>query len=80
MITRILIGIAVSALGVLMAWKTPFFLEAIGRIETAEKYLGPGGTRLFLKLLGIGITLIGFMVITNLFDTIVGGFVKSIFP
>lgn len=62
-----------------MVWKTQFFLDAVGTIEWAERNLGGGGSRLFYKLLGIVIILIGFLVITNLFDMVVGGFVTSLF-
>ncbi|MDP2631212.1 MAG: hypothetical protein Q8P30_00400 [Candidatus Uhrbacteria bacterium] len=68
MISRILIGIAIVGLGVLMVVKTPWFLSMVGRVYFAEKYLGGGGTRLFLKLLGVAIAVIGLIVITDLWD------------
>lgn len=78
-ITRILIGTAVSALGLLMVFKTQWVLALVGRIYFAEKFFGGGGSRLFFKLLGIVIILIGFLTITNLFDEVVGGFVTRLF-
>ncbi|MFA5947124.1 MAG: hypothetical protein WC813_03805 [Patescibacteria group bacterium] len=79
MITRILIGIAVALAGCLIVWKTQIMLDSVGPIEWAERNLGGGGSRLFYKLLGVVIILIGFMVITNLFNDIVGGGIKSLF-
>jgi len=79
MIIRILIGIGVSLAGLLMVWKTQIMLDSVGPIEWAEKMFGGGGSRLFYKLLGTLIILIGFMVITDLFNTVVGGAVTSVF-
>ncbi len=78
-IVRILIGVGVAAIGFLFVYKTAFILEMIGRIEFAERKFGPGGTRLFYKLLGTAIILVGFMFITNLFDRVIGGFLTNIF-
>lgn len=78
-ITRILIGLAVTGLGVIMVFKTPWMLSLVGRIYFAEKNLGPGGSRIFFKLLGVVIILIGFLVVTNLFDVVVGGFFTRLF-
>ncbi|MFA5945656.1 MAG: hypothetical protein WC802_01980 [Patescibacteria group bacterium] len=79
MIIRILIGAGVSLAGLLIVWKTQIMLDSVGPIEWAEKTFGGGGSRLFYKLLGTLIILIGFLVITNLFNTIVGGAVSSVF-
>jgi hypothetical protein len=78
-ILRILIGFAIAVLGYFMVWKTTFFLNVLGPIAWADRNLGLGGTRLLYKLLGIAIIMIGFMVVTNLFDMVVGGFVASLF-
>jgi hypothetical protein len=78
MLSRILIGILMSAVGYLMVWKTEWFMEMIGRIDWAERHLG-GGSRFFYKLIGIAIILIGFLAITNLYDEVIGGFFRSIF-
>jgi len=79
MLTRILIGIAVSIGGFIIVWKTQIMLDTVGPIEWAERNLGGGGSRLFYKLLGTLIIVIGFMVITNLFNDIVGGGIQSLF-
>ena len=79
MIARILIGFAVIVLGYFLVWKTEFFYSLLGSIPWADRTFGGGGTRLFYKLLGIVIIFIGAMVMTNLFDFIVGGFIRSLF-
>ncbi|MFH1631903.1 MAG: hypothetical protein ABIA47_02665 [bacterium] len=71
MIGRIIIGLLVAALGVLMVFKTPWFLSMIGRVAFAEKFFGGGGTRFFLKLLGIAIAVIGLLVVTDLWDNFI---------
>ena len=78
-ITRIIVGLLVIALGVLMVYKTGWFLSMIGRIPFAEKLFGGGGTRTFYKLSGVFIAIIGIVVATNLFDEIVGGFIQRVF-
>ncbi len=50
----------------------------IGRIAWAEEHLG--SSNLFYKLLGMAIIVMGIIVTLDLFDTIVGGFVRSVLP
>ena len=79
MITRILLGLAIIALGYLMCAKTNWFYDILGPVAWAERNFVSGGTRLFYKLLGMAIIVLGCIVVTNLYDTIVGGLVRSIF-
>jgi len=79
MLTRILIGFAITMLGILFVWKTDIFYSMLGSVEWADRTLGGGGTRTFYKLLGLGIVIVGVMVMTNLFEIIVGSFIKSLF-
>jgi hypothetical protein len=67
MITRIIIGVIILAVGALMVIKTEGFLKTFGRIPWAEAKLG-GGSRMFYNLLGILGILIGFLVITNMWQ------------
>ncbi|NIV04279.1 MAG: hypothetical protein GWN59_06695 [Calditrichae bacterium] len=67
MIARIIIGVIILAVGALMVIKTESFLKIFGRVQWAEVKLG-GGSRLFYKLLGIVGILIGFLVITNMWQ------------
>ena len=68
MITRIIIGVIILAVGTLMVIKTEGFLKTFGRVAWAEAKLG-GGSRLFYKLLGMLGILIGFLVVTNMWQT-----------
>jgi len=79
MIMRILLGIGIIIVGYLMCAKTNWWLEILGPVEWAERTFVSGGTRFFYKLLGIAVILLGFIVLTNLFDIIVGGFVAAVF-
>ncbi len=70
---NILIGIIIFAVGVLIVIKSEAMLNAFGRIEFFERYLGTeGGSRLGYKLVGILAIFIGFLVMTNL----IGGFLE----
>ena len=79
LITRILLGLLIVMVGFLMAWKTNFFLDLLGPVAWAERTFFSGGTRFFYKLLGTAIIVLGLIVMTNLFDIIIGGFIASIF-
>ncbi|MBU0614399.1 hypothetical protein KJ766_03920 [Patescibacteria group bacterium] len=79
MIVQIIIGILIVALGALMVYKTTWFLQMIGRIYWAEKTFGGGGTRFFLKLIGIGMIFFGLIIATDLFERFFGGFLLSLF-
>jgi len=79
MFTRILIGLAITFLGFLFVWKTNIFYSMLGSVPWADRTFGGGGTNTFYKLLGVGIIIVGVMVITNLFEMIVGGFITSLF-
>jgi hypothetical protein len=67
MIWQIIIGIIIAAIGALMTIKTEGFLRTFGQIPWAEVHLG-GGSRMFYKLLGIGAIIVGFLVITNMWQ------------
>ncbi len=63
----------------LFVWKTDAFYSMLGSVDWADRTLGGGGSRTFYKLLGVGILIIGVMIMTNLFEIIVGGFIRSLF-
>lgn len=67
----VIIGIIMVAVGFLMNWKTEWLIENFGKLEWPEEHLGSsGGTRLFYKLLGIGLIILGFMTMTGLLGDI----------
>ncbi len=75
MIARILIGLIIITVGFSMVYKTPWYLSILGRNYWAETKIGPGGTRLFYKMIGTAITILGIFVVTNTWEQ----FVKWIF-
>ena len=63
----IIIGLIVIAVGTLMVIKSEALLNAFGRVEIFEKYLGAeGGSRLGYKLFGILLIFIGMLIMTNM--------------
>jgi hypothetical protein len=79
MILRILTGIAIAVAGYFMVIKTGGVMDFFGPIPSAEHYLGPGGTRLAYKLFGVGVCILGFLVMTNLFERVMESLVFSVF-
>jgi hypothetical protein len=67
---HIIFGLIIAAVGAVMVVKSEAMLSAFGRMDFFEKYLGTdGGSRLGYKLIGIAITMIGFMVMTDMFTS-----------
>ncbi len=71
-----LIAIAVIGVGSLMVIKTQWITDFTGPIDWAEQHLGSeGGTRLFIKLLGVILILGAFLGVTG----ILGGWITGFF-
>lgn len=68
---RYLIGLIGFALGTLLVIKTEAIHSWTGEIAFAEKYLGAGESRLFIKLLGVVIIFVGALVITGGAESII---------
>jgi hypothetical protein len=61
------IGIFGTIAGFLLVWKTTAVLNFTGSIDFAEKYLGmEGGSRLFIKLVGLVIIFVSWLYMFNL--------------
>lgn len=72
---RVLLGIGIISVGTFFVIKTEWFLENFGRIEWAEEHLGfEGGSRLFYKLIGILIIILGFLVVSGLWYDLLNSF------
>ena len=70
-ISQLVYGLLISGVGFIIVWKSDFFLKNFGRVPVAEKYLGSdGGTRLFYKLLGILVMVIGIMYAFDLLEAV----------
>ena len=79
MVARILVGLLICVIGWLLVWKTMWFVMMLGYNSWAEAHLGGGGTTLLYKLMGTAIIIIGFMVMTNLFESFIVGLLGGIF-
>ncbi len=68
---RFLWGFMGVAVGFLIIWKSEWIFQQFGRIEWAEtKLASSGGSRVFYKLIGLGIIIISFLYM--------GGFIEGI--
>ncbi len=72
-----LIGTLIVALGSLVTWKANWILDNFGRTRWAEKHLG-GGSRVFYKLIGIGIIFLGFFVLSGISKALLKGFMNML--
>ncbi len=69
-----LIGLLVVGLGMLLVIKTQWIYDFTGPIDFAERFLGTeGGTRMFIKILGVLMILGAFLGVTGLLGKIVSG-------
>lgn len=80
MFLRILIGSILVVLGAVLVIRTNWFMDFFGSMDFADRYLGGGGSRLMYKLIGILISLIGFMYATNLWNAFLQATLGSILP
>lgn len=68
---NIILGLILLVVGAIIVIKSEGMLSAFGRIGFFEKHLGfEGGSRLGYKLIGMFISFIGILIMTNL----IGGF------
>ncbi|HTK04034.1 MAG TPA: hypothetical protein VL500_00450 [Candidatus Eisenbacteria bacterium] len=66
-VLRVIGGLLIVFVGCLLVIKSEWFLQNFGKVQWAEEKLGmDGGTRLFYKLLGVLICIVGIMMATNL--------------
>jgi hypothetical protein len=71
MIARILIGLAIVAVAAMMVIRTQWFMGIVGRIPWAETHLGGGGSRALLKIIGVVLIFVGFLVIFNMWEGVI---------
>ena len=69
----IVIGAVMLLFGILIVIKSEAILNAFGRIEFFEHYLGTeGGSRLGYKIIGLMVIFIGFLIMTNMINDFLG--------
>lgn len=74
----IIIGLCVTALGILMTIKSQKFFSIFGEIPWAEANI-PGGSEGFYKLLGVVCALGGILGATGLFGNILLAVLRPLF-
>lgn len=78
---RILFGLIVVAIGAMVTIKSDWFYQNFGSIPSADKYLGTeGGSRLAYQLIGVAISVIGFMIMTNLINGLLMAIARLLVP
>jgi len=66
--------------GFLMNWKTEWIINNFGTLPWPEEHLGSsGGTRIFYKLLGVFLIILGFMTMTGLLGNVGRAFLPRYF-
>ncbi len=81
MLGRIILGLIIAAVGAIVTIKAEWIYQNFGSIPSADKYLGTeGGSRLAYKIIGIVISIIGFLVMTNLIEAVFAGIFRLLFP
>jgi len=73
------IGLALSAGGFSMVYKTEWFLGFMGLSDWAEEKLGGGGTRLMYKVIGIILCFLGILGMTGQLGGIFEGVASTVF-
>lgn len=77
---RILGGLAAVLVGLFFLFKSETMLDFLGPIDAIDNKLGANGTRLFYKLLGTIVVIVGFLVMTNLWGVFVEATLGSLIP
>ena len=76
----IIIGSLMAVAGILMIIKTEWIVQNFGTNAWAEAKFGfSGGSRIFYKLIGLGIIFIGFIIMTGMWEGFLTGTVGKVF-
>lgn len=68
------------AVGSFLIIKTEWFIQNFGTSSWAEEHMGTsGGTRLFYKLVGLGVIIIAFLGVSGLLGGIILGIFSRLF-
>ncbi|MFA4937405.1 MAG: hypothetical protein WC575_03925 [Patescibacteria group bacterium] len=68
---KFILGILIAFAGFLLVWKSEWIMTNFGRIPWAEEHLGTeGGSRIFIKILGIIIIILGFGIMFDLWQPV----------
>jgi len=71
---RIFLGILVVVGGFLIVWQSEWLYRNLGPVDWAERKLGTeGGTRLYYKLIGIAIIILGLFIVSGIWYDLLNG-------
>ena len=77
---RIILGLIVVVIGALITIKSEWILQNFGPIPSADRIFSTeGGSRLAYKLIGIFATIVGFLIMTNMIETVLLGIFGRLF-
>jgi hypothetical protein len=80
-IGRIILGLIVAVVGAIVTIKSEWIFKNFGPIPSAEKYLGTeGGSRLAYQLIGIAISIVGFLIMSGLIGAVLTSLSKILVP
>ena len=71
---RVPLGLVVMAVGFVMVWRTEKFQVWTGYIDWAEQKFGAGGTRFFLKIVGVLVAFFGIFIVTDIASDLLTSF------
>jgi len=74
-----IVGIILVVAGSLTVLFSQKIYENFGHLPWAEDKLGPGGTLTFIRLVGVGVIILGFMLWFGIFQFIFGGIINTLF-
>jgi hypothetical protein len=77
---RVFIGLLVVSVGIACVLRTNDIVGFFGSIEWADEKMGPAGTQLLYKLLGVLAIFIGLVVTFNLWNSFVGATLGIFLP
>lgn len=80
MLARIIWGLVVTLFGLLLLLRSRWFIDFLGTFDFLEYKIGPGGTQLTYKLVGTFMVVIGFLVMTNLWQAFLQATLGSLLP
>ena len=79
-ILRILLGLGIAGVGTWIVLKTEWLMANFGANRWAEQHLGTeGGSRIFYKLIGVALIIIGFAITTDIMQPLLLGFLSPLF-
>lgn len=80
LIGQVILGLIVAVIGALITIKSEWILQNFGPIPSADRIFSTeGGSRLAYKLIGIFATIIGFLIMTNMIETVLVGIFGRMF-